>query len=118
MDFVPAPDLGFFLEVRVQTRDPLSDRANAVEDLQGEVSACPRAGDLPLRTDPGEIAVRPGAADLLVAIPDPLEAVFVQRAQGGKAVLKEAAGDLCHRIFPPIGKSSGEAPGSIPTFTP
>ena len=55
VEFQPAPELGFFIGVRVQTRDPLPDGADVVQDLQVEVSRCLRPADLPLGSDPGEI---------------------------------------------------------------
>ena len=92
VEFQPAPELGFFIGVRVQTRDPLPDGADVVQDLQVEVSRCLRPADLPLGSDPGEIAMGPGAADLLAGIPDPFEAALIQGTKWSNAFFVEAAG--------------------------
>lgn len=74
MQVKPPPELGLFLLVWVKAGQPPSRGADVGEHLQGEVSLGLDPGNLPLGPDPGQIAVGPGATDLLVAVPEPLEA--------------------------------------------
>jgi hypothetical protein len=52
MKVKPALELRLFIDVRVKARNPFPDRADAVEDLQGEVTRRRRPGDLSLGFDP------------------------------------------------------------------
>ncbi len=71
MKVEPAHELRLFIDVRIKSRDSLPNGADAVKDLQGEVSCRRRPGDLSLGLDPGKIPMRPGAADLFVGISVP-----------------------------------------------
>jgi len=88
----PALELRLFIDVWIKSCDSLPDGADAVKDLQGEVSCRRRLGDLSLGLDPGKIPMRPGAADLFVGIPDAVQADPVQGAQRGEAGFVERAG--------------------------
>lgn len=87
----PGPQLRLLGQVRIEAGDPLPDHDQAAEHLESEVPGV-APGDLrelPLRFDPGTVPLGTGAADLLVGVPDPLEAAWVQRAERCEAGLEK-----------------------------